>query len=46
MKEIFSRMDIQQIRAFLLNGEETCEIENAAGDLYEALTAYEKCILK
>ena len=72
MKEIFSRMDIQQIRAFLLNGEEACEVENAAydvrikerekaiydrlkniyqdkfeyenaaGDLYEALTAYEE----
>ena len=33
MKEIFLRMDMQQIRAFLLNGEETCEIENAAYDV-------------
>jgi hypothetical protein len=28
MPEIFSRMDIQQIRAFLLYGEETCVNQN------------------
>jgi len=32
MKEIFSRMDIQQIRAFLLNGEEACEIQKTTYD--------------
>jgi len=72
MTEIFSRMDLQQIRAFLLNGEETyetqqatyderikgrekavyrrlkdmyqdeLEYENAVGDLYEMLAAYEE----
>ena len=31
-KKIFERMDIQQVRAFLVNGEETCEIYDTAYD--------------
>ena len=44
MTEIFSRMDMQQIRAFLLNGEEVCEIEKAT--YYERIKNREKAIFK
>ena len=32
MTDIFARMDIRQVRSFLLYGEESCEIQNADYD--------------